>query len=269
MKSIGSTSAWKGDLDHALARLRALGFREVDLIVIESWGLVSLKRLVGDFEAECSRVEALLDKHGLCAVSVNAGFDAVFHEPLEAESRESLREQVHALARFMQRLGITTGAHYPGHIADWKQDPEGVWRNTTECLREIQQVLEGTGLRLGPELHFKTPYETPEDGRRLLQAVPGIPYTYEPSHYIVNGIDVRETADLLDGACHVHLRGCAPGRLQAPPEVGEDSLKWVVERLRARAYEGMVSLEYLPNADFDTETAIAGLKAEMNHWIHG
>ncbi|MGC9450217.1 MAG: sugar phosphate isomerase/epimerase family protein [Oceanipulchritudo sp.] len=266
MKIIGSTSAWKNDLDHALGRLKALGFEEVDLIVIESWGLVSLRRLVDDFDAECGRVEALLDKHGLRAVSVNAAFEAVFHEPGDAESREALRVQVDALGRFMQQLGISTGAHYPGHIADWKNDPEGVWVNTTESLRFIQEYLSGTGLRLGPELHFKTPYETPEGGRRLLRAIPGIPYTYEPSHYIVNGVDVRDTADLLDGACHVHLRGCAPGRLQAPPEVGEDSLRWVVERLKARCYEGMVSIEYLPNADFDAEAAIAGLNSKTLQW---
>ena len=40
MRIIGSTAPWKNDLDHALARLRALGFDEIDLIVIESWGLV-------------------------------------------------------------------------------------------------------------------------------------------------------------------------------------------------------------------------------------
>ena len=38
MKIIPSLSAFKGDLDGACAQLSALGFREVDLIVIESWG---------------------------------------------------------------------------------------------------------------------------------------------------------------------------------------------------------------------------------------
>lgn len=267
MKIIGSTAAWKNDLDHALGRLKALGFDTVDLIVIESWGLVSLKRLLSDFEGECARVEGLLAKHGLRAAAVNAGFDAVFHEPLTAETEAALAQQVRVLAAFMQRMGICCGAHYPGHIADWKNDPEGVWQNTTACLRAIQTQLADTGLRLGPELHFKTPYETPEGGRRLLEAIPRLNYTYEPSHYIVNGVEIEQTADLLAGACHIHMRGCAPGRLQAPADVGAHSLRWVIAQLKARNYDGYVSIEYLPNADFDSEAAIVNLRTAIADWL--
>ena len=217
MRIIGSTSAWKNDLDHALARLRALGFDEVDLIAIESWGLVSLAALVKDFEREASRVEALLSKHGLRAASVNAAFSPDLHDRADAAGNISRLNEVRALARLMMRLGITTGAHYPGYVADWKNDADGVWRDTTTSLREIQMVLaEFSGTRLAPELHYRTPFESPAAARRLLREFPELPYTYEPSHFIVQGIDWRETGDLLDGAAHVHLRGCAPNRLQAP-----------------------------------------------------
>lgn len=265
MKLIGSTSACKGSLDHALGRLKSIGFQEVDLIVIESWGLVSLNRLVEDFDAEADRVEELLLKHGLKAVSVNTAF-VTLHDRTDAAAMALLPRQVNAVARFMERLGIRIGAHYPGHIADWKNDPEGVFTGTTESLRDIQASLRGFNLKLGPELHFKTPYETPEAGRRMIAEIPGIPYTYEPSHYIVNGVDIETTGDLLDGASHVHLRGCAPGRLQAPLPVGEEQLHWVVDRLKSRNYDGIISIEYLPDAEFDSEAAIAGLKARVGQW---
>ena len=267
MRIIGSTSAWKNDLDHALARLRALGFDEVDLIAIESWGLVSLAALLKDFEREASRVETLLAKHGLRAVSVNTAFNPDLHDRAAAAGNTARLAEVRALARLMTRLGIRIGAHYPGYVADWKNDADGVWRDTTASLREIQLVLaEFPGTRLAPELHYRTPFENPAAARRLLREFPELPHTYEPSHFIVQGIDWRETGDLLDGAAHVHLRGCAPNRLQVPPTESEEALRWVVGRLKARDYRGMISIEYLPEADFDVELAIVELRTKIRQW---
>lgn len=268
MRIIGSTAAWKNDLDHALGRLAALGFAEVDLIVIESWGLVSPQALTTDFETEASRVERLLAKHGLRAVSVNAAFSPDLNDRAAPAGNLRRLEEVRAVARFCRRLGIAVGAHYPGYIADWKNDPKGVWRDTLVSLREIQATLgESPGLRLAPELHYQTPFERPEAARRLLREYPELSYTYEPSHFVVQGLDWRETGDLLDGASHVHLRGCAPGRLQAPLGVAEEALRWVVGRLKARDYRGVISIEYLPEADFDVERAIADLRARIFSWL--
>ena len=268
MKIIGSMSAWKKDMDYALGRLKALGFAEVDLIIIRGWELVSMDALVGDFEVEAGRIEKLLAKHGLRAASVNAAFKPDLNNRENVTENAARLAEVRAVGRLMQRLGITIGAHYPGHVASWKNDPAGVWRDTTNSLREIQSVMsEFSGIRLAPELHFQTPFERPADARRLMAEIPGMPYTYEPSHFIVQGVDWRETVDLLDGASHVHLRGCAPGRLQAPHTVAEEALRGVVTRLKSRNYGGMISIEYLPEADFDVESAIAGLLGKIREWI--
>lgn len=260
MKIIASVSAWKGDLDHALGRLAALGFTEVDLIAVESWGLVSPDALVADFDAEATRVETLLARHGLRAVSINSAFAPDLNQRGDEAANTARRARITAIARFMRRLGLGIGAHYPGYIADWKNDPEGVWRDTLTSLREIQQIARAENVRLGPELHYKTPFETPDNSRRLLRELPGMAYTYEPSHYIVQGVDITTTGDLLDGAAHVHLRGCAPGQLQAPVAAATDALTWVVRRLAARHYTGYLSLEYLPEAPFDVETELLELE---------
>ena len=267
MKIIGSTAAWKNDLDHALGRLAALGFSEVDLIVIESWKHVSLEALVADFETEASRVERLLAKHGLRAVSVNAGFSPDLNDRADPAGNLRRMESVRALMRLCRRLGITIGSHYPGYIADWKNDPEGVWRDTLASLRDIQSVVSTEpGVRLTPEIHYQSPIEKPEAVRRLLIEYPELNYTYEPSHFIIQGIDWRDTGDLLDGASHIHLRTCALGRLQAPPPESEEALRWVVQRLKARDYQGMICVEYLPADDFDVEAAIRELRAKIVSW---
>lgn len=266
MKIIGSTAAFKGDLDYALGRLAAFGFSEVDLIAISSWGHVSLEALVADFETESARISGLLEKHSLRAVSVNAAFSPDLNDRADPAANAARLEQVRALARLMEQLGIGIGAQYPGYIASWKNDPAGVWADTVTSLREIQAALAGFPLTLAPEIHYETPFEHPDAARRLLREFPGLPYTYEPSHFIIRGHDIRDTADLLAAASHVHLRGCAPGRIQAPPDDSAAELQWVVESLRHRNYQGIISIEYLPGADFDTEAAIQDLHHRARSW---
>ncbi|MCX6971054.1 MAG: TIM barrel protein [Verrucomicrobia bacterium] len=267
MRIIASTAAWNDDLDLALTRLKALGFGEVDLLAIQSWGLIDVEALASDFESEAARIERLLAKHGLRAVSLNSAFSPDLNDRSDPAGNARRIAQVHGVARLMERLGIAIGAHYPGYIADWKNDPEGVWSDTLASLRDIQAAIAGRSLRLAPEIHFQTPFENPDAARRLFSEFPELPYTYEPSHFIVRGIDVRTTADLLAGASHVHLRGCAKERLQAPPDQSEDDLRWVIESLRARDYQGFVSIEYLPKADFPVEDAISRMHEKIFTWL--
>ncbi|MBK1880473.1 sugar phosphate isomerase/epimerase family protein [Pelagicoccus mobilis] len=257
MKVIGSTSAWRGNLEDGLGKLKRLGFDEIDLIGIEAWKLLSPEALVSDFETEKKRVLKCLEASNTRAVTMNVAFTPDLGSREESAGNESRLSQVKATLRFMEDLGISVAAHYPGYISDWRNDPEGVWKDTTDTIREIQEVASGGTGTLAPELHYKTPFEIPKDARRLLADVPGLPYTYEPSHFIVQGIDVEDTEDLLSGATHVHLRGCAKGALQAPPAECEKELRWVVEKLAERDYKGLISIEYLPDAEFDVERAIA------------
>jgi hydroxypyruvate isomerase len=48
--------------------------------------------------------------------------------------------------------------------------------------------------------------------------------------------------------------------LQTPADEGIEVLDWMMDRLRACNYRGYVSVEYLPEADFDIMEAIAALK---------
>jgi len=260
MKIIASTSAFKDDLDHALETLARLGFEEVDLIAIGSWGLVSVEALVEDFDAELARVQGLLSKHGLRAVSMNTAFSPQLFDREDAAQNEARREQVRAVCRFMKAMEIPLAAHYPGHIADWKNDPEGVWKGTVKSLREIQSISKEFGVTLAPEIHFKTPFEAPADARRLLGEIPGLPYTYEPSHFIVNGVDYTTTVDLLEGAKHCHLRTSGEGQIQCAAADNFEPLDWMMSKLKERNYTGIVSIEYLPGADFDVEASIAALR---------
>ncbi|MGF1450670.1 MAG: sugar phosphate isomerase/epimerase family protein [Opitutales bacterium] len=260
MKFIASTAFTKTDHAAALDTLAGLGFREIDLLSINDWGLVSPALLVADFDAAVDRVRSVLEPRGLKAVSLNTAFTPQLFEREDEAENERRREQVRAVCRFMVEMGIKIGAHYPGYIADWKNDPEGVFASTVETLREVQAIAREHGVTLAPEIHAKTPFEAPDNARRLINTeIPGIPYTYEPSHFIISGLDGKATDDLLDGATHCHFRTCAEGQIQAAPPDGFDALDWMMDRLRARNYDGYISIEYLPGAEFSVENAIRTL----------
>jgi sugar phosphate isomerase/epimerase len=261
MNIICSLSAFKENHEDALTMIRALGFTEIDLILIENWGIVTPSQLVEDFDGQLKRVQNLLKKHDLKAVSINAAFSPQLYDRENPQVNQQRLDSVRATCRFMREMGIKIGAHYPGHIGDWKNDPEGVWKDTVTTLKEIQAIAKEEGVTFAPELHFKTPFEQPADARRLLAEIPGLPYTYEPSHFQVLEIPPTDTTDLLDGARHCHLRTAAPGVLQCQPD--SDSLKildWMIDLLRARNYQGYVSIEFLPGAEFDLKEAIRTLK---------
>jgi sugar phosphate isomerase/epimerase len=260
MKLICSLSAFKTDHEAALARIRKLGFDQVDLILISNWGITDPVKLADNFDQETEKVQKILSKHDLKAVAVNAAFSPHLWDRENEEANEKRREQVRAVCRFMKALEIPIAAHYPGHIADWKNDTEGVFSGSVETLKEIQQISHKEGVVLAPEIHFNTPFEKPEDARRLIQKVPRIPITYEPSHFIIKGIAYQDTADLLDLAANIHLRTCEVGQIQAPPPASMDALDWMMARLKSRNYQGTISIEYLPGADFDVWSAIEVLR---------
>ena len=99
-----------------------------------------MNALVDDFEAETSRVRGILEKHGLRAVSLNSAFEGDLFERDDLAWKARFHEQVHGLCRFMRALEIEVGTHYPGYIADWKNDPEYVWEGTVQSLRDIQTI---------------------------------------------------------------------------------------------------------------------------------
>ncbi len=258
---IASTAPFRDSLEDAIAKLSGAGFKEVDLIVIESWNLISLTALLENFHQEMDRVQAALDRFGVRARSVNCAFSPDLNDRSDTEKNLHRRRQIQALCRFMRSLGISIGAHYPGHIASWKNDPQGVWKSTVESLREIQQIARDEGVILAPEIHSDTPLENPKDARRLLDEIPSLPITYEPSHFICQGFPWEDTLDLLNSAVHCHCRTSSLGQIQAAPPAGLDALDWMISSLRARGYNGIVSLEFLPNAPFSFIQAMLELEA--------
>jgi sugar phosphate isomerase/epimerase len=113
-------------------------------------------------------------------------------------------------------------------------------------IGEFIKTAEEYGVCLAIEPHYNTPFQTLEQVDELLAAVPALKVAYDPSHFAMQEIDLRETAKYLDRAAHVHVRDAAPGKMQAKVGEGTVGFAWLVGELKSRGYDGALSVEYLP-----------------------
>lgn len=258
MRIACSTSAWRGDLEHALSRVKALGFEYVDLVCIAQWGHVTIDALVANYEAELERVRGLLLRFGLKPIAANLAITPQLFERGEAENLERL-EHTRLFCRLMNDLGIPKGSYYPG-VKQTDADYESVYAATVTSIREIQGVAAEHHVSLGPELHWNTNVETLEQSARLLEDLPDLTIAYDPSHFLMQGEPIEATSFLLDRSHHVHLRSAAVDRMQAPLGEAEDAMRWILGRLGEIGYRGDVTIEYLPSDELDGEAEIAALR---------
>jgi sugar phosphate isomerase/epimerase len=253
MAILCSTSAFKGSLEEALDRTAALGFGEVDLIAIPSWNHVVPAALADGFAAEAERIESLLRRRGLRARAMNLAVRNL-HERSDAGRNAQRRAEVEAVARLMRRLDVGVCSFYPGYLAAGRPW-EDILCDELASVGEILDIGRSAGVTFAVEPHAQTPFQTVDEVRRLLAAAPGLPVAYDPSHFVMQGLDLRTTEEFLDRTVHVHLRDAAPGAMQAPWGAGGVDLDWLLGALDRRVYRGHFSIEYLPGLP-DVESQI-------------
>jgi sugar phosphate isomerase/epimerase len=89
----GSLLLAQRPLGEALAKLAALGFREVELGV-QDWCDLKPTNLIRHFERELDRTQTALSQHGLAPVALNAAIG------------EGPTERMQAVLRFAEALGV-------------------------------------------------------------------------------------------------------------------------------------------------------------------
>lgn len=241
-----SMSAYKDSLDTALAAIAREGFSHVDLIAIPGWGLVEPAELVTDFDSVALRVRAALKHYGLRVSALNAAV-ANLYGRADAAVNVARLEQVDAICRLMAQVQAPLVSFFPG--GNWPAQQmrwEEVLAAEVATLREMFSVGMRYGVAICVEPHAHTPFENLQQVRALLDAMPELRVAYDPSHFAMQSLDLRQTAFILDRATHVHVRDAAPGAMQTPVGQGTVDTGWLVEQLRLRQYQGAIAIEYLP-----------------------
>jgi len=236
-------------LEKALADIAAAGFEAIDLLAIDGWVHVSTTDLANRFEETLAHVDGLLSQHRLAPVALNTGVSPQLHQR-SAEVNTQREREVQGLIRLMQRYGTQVAAMQPRN-----PDPARPWgevlRDCVATLREQVEAGRAAGVTFALELHVHSPFETLEQARQLLAAMPDLPLAYDPSHYVMQGIEIKETAWLMDHARHVHLRDADVNHMQVPFGEGAVDFDWVLGALEDRGYQGHVAIEYLESDQFD------------------
>lgn len=236
-------------LDVALERIAGLGFRNVDILTIDGWVHVNTRDLTDDFDSTIAHVDKLLQQHNLTPIATNSGVSAQMHHR-SAEINEQRLRETGGLLRFAKHYGLTVAAIQPRN-ADNERPWTDVLADCIATLRDQKVAGDAAGVTFALELHVNSPFESMEQARRFCEAMPEMPLVYDPTHFVMQGVDIRETGWLMDRAAHVHLRDAAQGKIQVPFGTGEVDFDWVFGALKERGYSGHFSIEYLETNEFD------------------
>lgn len=255
-----STSAFKTDLDSALTQVKELDFAHVDLICIPQWEHVSLEALARDYDAQRDRIAAKLEKHQLQPVALNCGLPATYDRS-DATVQKRLAQAL-AIAKLLKDLNIQVASFYPGYKVE-DRPWEEVLQDAAISMRELLEIGAQAGVTFAIELHAQTPFENLQQCSRLLETVEELQVAYDPSHFAMQEIDLKQTADFLDRTVHVHLRDAGPGKMQMPMGQGTVDFDWLLGALKQRNYAGHISLEYLPGLPEGPEESLKALREKV------
>ncbi len=259
MRIACSTSLFADEpLEEALRGVSELGFELVDLLLIDGWAHVDPSGLAADWQSTAWRVQELLDESSLRLIALNCGFSVPLHERTPDACAKRRREAA-AVARFADLHAVSVAGVQPDlGLRDVAQ--EELFDGSLDSMRELEETSASNGVSFALECHARSAFEQLPSALRLVERAPWLSLAYDPSHFVMQGLELRETRPLLERAAHVHLRDAAPGAMQAPMGEGSVDFDWLSGALRDCGYSGDISIEYLPGAGFDAADSACRLR---------
>jgi sugar phosphate isomerase/epimerase len=115
-------------------------------------------------------------------------------------------------------------------------------------IRWRQRVAASSGIRYAIKPHVNSICSSVDQARALLDAIPGLTLTLDYGHFVFQKISSRHVHTLVPFASHVHMRGGAPNRLQAPVNESEIDFNGIIRRLNKNQYQGFLAITYLRDA---------------------
>lgn len=240
----------------AIRQIEQLCFRAIDVAAFEGWQNVDPSSLAVGDQSWPRDFAASVEEMGLEVSSLNCGPSKQLSDPDPASFAQYRREH-----QALLDLAIAVGC------PNLTVQPGGVWEGlgfarsfdvSLKHLAELSSAGTDSGVSLSVEGHQGSLLEKPEDGVRLMEALwPAVGFTYDPSHFVMQGIPLKDTERLLDYTVHVHVRNASPGNMQATMDEACVDFAWLVSALRERDYKGAVTIEYFSGFDADFVSTLA------------
>jgi sugar phosphate isomerase/epimerase len=267
------------DADRVLDSLATLGFEAVD------WSFAHFDPLVQSPKEFCDLVNRTRAR-GLEVPQLLIAEDLVTPDTRmweERVQRTTLAVEAAAQAG-VRSVGVATGPHR------WNQaaarvgvdltEPEA-WELAELGLRRFVSHAEGTGVRIALEPVWGSLVDSGARLQRMLDSVPGLGVTFDPSHLVLPGDDIPAWIDSWnERIVHVHLKdGFGVRGMEGVdfffPLLGEGQVPWreVFRGLAAANYAGFMSIEaesyrLLRQCYENDPTGPAKLSLELAHRLY-
>lgn len=229
--------------------LDELGFEAID------WTNRHFDPLTEPAETFVELVERTRDR-GLDVPQLLVADDLVAPDQAVWEERVQRAERaVDAAARAgVASVGVAAGPHRwvtsAVRVGIDLPEPEA-WALAERGLRRIAGHAEGSGVRVALEPLWGSLVDSGERFQRMLDAVPALAVTFDPSHLVLPGDDIPFWIDAWkEKIVHVHLKDAFGRRGMGGedfffPLLGEGHVPWteVLTALTAAGYDGVASIE--------------------------
>ena len=244
-------------LPNALQDIADLGFRYVDLLMMENWAHLNPSQVVNNPEEHADYVQRLLKQNNLTATAINGNVSQAMNSTSFADIENNLR-QAEGLIRFANALSIPVVVFQPGSssIESFEKEISA----SIETLSEITSIADRYGVRIAIEAHINSLAERYQDALFFIESVPKLQIAYDPSHFVMGEYDLLESESLLPHTAHVHLRDAVAGNFQVPMGEGILDFEWIISALKRNNYIGTVAIEYIDHRGWDIVPDILALK---------
>lgn len=232
-----------------LDTLDGLGFKAID------WSNRHFDPLTESAEAFSELVRRTRDR-GLEVPQFNVSEDLVTLDSAAwAERVERTVKAVEVAAQAsVKSVGVTTGPHpwSPAALKVGADIPAAdAWELAKEGMRRVVAAADGSCVSVGLEPVWGSLVDSGEDLQRMLDEVPGLGVTFDPSHLVLSGDDIpRWIHAWKDRIVHVHLKDAFGTRGRQGVDffftlLGEGQVPWeeVLTALAAIGYDGVATIE--------------------------
>ncbi len=200
-----------------------------------------------DPTGQAERIKRAADEAGLVVSDLFPTFGHGFRDrPVNTPDmamRAANRQRFAALIQVCKLVGCPGLTLLPGVIWD-ELGAERSFELSREALTELVADGRDAGLRVSIEAHLESVVEEPERALELVEAVPGLQFTLDYTHFIAADIPAERVHPLIPHTGHFHARQGAPGQLQSLDSEGTIDFNDIVQRLKGVGYDGYLCVEY-------------------------
>lgn len=226
-----------GDLNTQIAEIKKLGESYLCPRTVNG-------KSIADFTAEEFKrdIKPILDKEGIKFSSIGSPIGKVNIDDEEGFERQKkqLKELVE-IAKMMDCKYIRAFSFFYGD-----KDPDSCFDTVLAKTKQFMEIVKGSGVKFMHENEKFIYGDVPERVLKLYNAINDEDFVlcFDASNYVQCDVKPNEAFDMLkDYTVYYHIKDCSKYKVEVPVGTGEGCYDYIFAQLKARNYEGFVTME--------------------------